>query len=78
MKKLRKKTRRQTIVEYILIITLVAIAAIVVLGIFSDRIREIIAGAASTFGADDAEEAVETSSVEILQNMEAQGIDLDE
>ncbi len=75
--KLREGRRKnQTIVEYILIITLVAIASIVVLGIFSDRIRTIIAGAASTFGADDAETAVQQNSVEILQEMQADGIDV--
>lgn len=78
MRKTGKKSRGQTIVEYILIITLVAIASLVVLGIFSDRVRTIIAGVASTFGAEDAEEAVEQSSVEILQEMDASGLELEE
>ncbi len=75
MKK-KAKSKGQTIVEYILIITLVAIASLVVLGIFSDRIRTIIAGAASTFGADNAADAVDQSSTEILQNIDANGIDV--
>ena len=76
MAKKEKKNKGQTIVEYILIITLVAIASIVVLGIFSDRIRAIIAGAASTFGAQDAETAVQQNSVEILQEIDASGLDI--
>ena len=53
----KKKTGGQAIVEYIIIIVIVAVAALTVMGIFSDRIRTIIAGVATTFGAEDAEEA---------------------
>jgi Flp pilus assembly pilin Flp len=77
----RKKFRKQkgqAIVEYIIIIVIVAVAALTVMGIFSDRIREIIAGAASSFGADNAESAVSESSVEILQNIDAGGLDSDD
>lgn len=78
MKKDRSKSKGQAVVEYIIIIVIVAVAALAVLGIFSDRIRTIIAGAASTFGAEDAESAVDTSSVEIMQTMDADGIDVSE
>ena len=45
MKKFMKKKRSgQTIVEYILIVVLVAIAALVVLGLFSDTLRKKISG----------------------------------
>jgi Flp pilus assembly pilin Flp len=76
MKRKMRRQRGQAIVEYIIIIVIVAVAALTVMGIFSDRIREIIAGAASTFGADDAADAVSTSSVSILQNMEAEGLEI--
>jgi Flp pilus assembly pilin Flp len=72
----RSKSKGQAIVEYIIIIVIVAVAALTVMGIFSDRIRTIIAGVASTFGAEDASSAVETSSVETLQSMDADGIDV--
>jgi len=72
-----RKQRGQAIVEYIIIIVIVAVAALTVMGIFSDRIRTIIAGVASTFGADDAAEAVETPSIEILQTIDAEGLELD-
>lgn len=78
MKKMRKKSGGQTIVEYILIITLVAIASLVVLGLFSDRVRTLIAGAASSLGSDDAADAVDTKAIEILQNMEADGVSSEE
>lgn len=73
LKKARRKN--QTVVEYILIITLVAVASITILGIFSDRIRTLIAGAASSFGADNAADAVDqNSSVDIMKTLESSGI----
>jgi Flp pilus assembly pilin Flp len=77
MKRRLKKQRGQAIVEYIIIIVIVAVAALTVMGIFSDRIRTIIAGVASTFGAEGAEEAVETPSVQILQEIDASGLELE-
>lgn len=57
MKKIRKNRRNsgQTIAEYVLIIAIVVIAAIGILGLFSDTIKQKIAGAAKTFGATDAD-----------------------
>jgi Flp pilus assembly pilin Flp len=77
MKRARRKTGGQAIVEYIIIIVIVCVAALTVMGIFSDRIRTIIAGVATTFGATGAEDAVQTSSVEILKEMDASGLDLE-
>lgn len=73
----KKKNSGQTIVEYILIITLVAIASLVVLGLFSDRVRELIAGAASSLGSDESADAADTKAIEILQDMDADGIELE-
>lgn len=74
MKRIRlKKEKGQAIVEYIIIIVIVAVAALTVMGIFSDRIRTIIAGAASAFGSDDAEDAAGVNSVNILTSLEADG-----
>jgi Flp pilus assembly pilin Flp len=76
MKMKRRKLRKekgQAIVEYIIIIVIVAVAALTVMGIFSDRIRTIIAGAASAFGSDDAEDAAGVNSVNILTSLEADG-----
>lgn len=76
MRRNRKNSKGQAVVEYIIIIVIVAVAALAVLGIFSDRIRTIIAGTASTFGAEDAESAVDKSSVEVLQEIDAGGLDV--
>jgi Flp pilus assembly pilin Flp len=70
----RRNSKGQAIVEYIIIIVIVAVAALTVMGIFSDRIREIIAGVATTFGANNADSAVDTSSVEILKTIDKGGL----
>ncbi len=75
--KLRKRgCKGQAIVEYIIIIVIVAVAALTVMGIFSDRIREIIAGVATTFGAQNAASAVDNSSVSVLQSIDRNGISI--
>ncbi len=75
MKKMRKKSGGQTIVEYILIITLVAIASLVVLGLFSDRVRAIIAGVATELGSDEAGSAYsEKTAIETLQTIDESGV----
>jgi Flp pilus assembly pilin Flp len=73
----RRKRTGQAIVEYIIIIVIVAVAALTVMGIFSDRIRTIIAGVASTFGDNNAAQAVDKKSTEILKDMDKDGIQLD-
>lgn len=74
MKISRKNRRGQAIVEYIIIVAIVAIAALTVMGLFSDRVRTIIAGVASSLGSNEASGAVSTNSVDILKNMDADGI----
>ena len=76
----KKNCKGQAIVEYIIIIVIVAVAALTVMGIFSDRIREIIGGVATTFGADDGDVsgALEDKSTEILQDLDRDGLDLDD
>jgi Flp pilus assembly pilin Flp len=75
-KKMKRKSGGQTLVEYILIITLVAIASLVVLGIFSDRVRAIISGVATELGSDEAEDAYsERTSLETLQEINEGGLD---
>ena len=78
MKKFMKKKRSgQTIVEYILIVVLVAIASIVVLGLFSDTLRKKISGAISsmTSGSEAGEAATSatTKSEEILKGLDETG-----
>ena len=72
----RKRRTGQAIVEYIIIIVIVAVASLTVMGLFSDRIRTIIAGVASTFGDNNASSAVDKKSTEILKDMDKDGINL--
>ena len=74
----RKRRSGQAIVDDIIIIVIVAGAALTVMGLFSDRIRSIIAGTASTFGDNNAAQAVDKKSTEILKEMDKDGISLDE
>lgn len=78
-KALRKKSGGQTIVEYILIVTLVAIASITVLGLFSDTLRKKISGVISTLTsgeeATEAQTDVETQSKDILKDLEETGLE---
>jgi Flp pilus assembly pilin Flp len=78
MRKIMKKKRSgQTIVEYILIVVLVAIAALVVLGLFSDTLRKKISGVIANLTggteATDAQTDVSKKSEEILKDLEADG-----
>ena len=57
-----------------LIIAIIAVAALTILGIFSDRIRAMISGAATEFGATNASSEVEKSSKEIVQKMDKDGV----
>ena len=73
MKKRRQKG--QAIMEYVIIIVIVALAALVVIGAFSDRLRAMFAGVTNTLGGDAD---VSQKSTEIAKEMDESGIDLDE
>jgi|GEM_PF-3420539 len=53
--KRRFKSQRQTLVEYILIIVIVAISCIVVLGAFSGRLKNAINTVTQVFGGDSTD-----------------------
>ena len=75
---MKKKRSGQTIVEYILIVVLVAIAALVVLGLFSDTLRKKISGAISSITsgseATDAQSNIQTKSEDILKDLDETGV----
>jgi Flp pilus assembly pilin Flp len=74
MKKIMKKKRSgQTIVEYILIVVLVAIASIVVLGLFSDTLRAKMRGVISYIGGDASEDSDQGKSADLLKNLDEDG-----
>ncbi|MFA6103307.1 MAG: hypothetical protein WCV67_15705 [Victivallaceae bacterium] len=71
-----KKTnaKGQAVVEYIIIIVIVAIAALVVLGAFSDRLRTMIAGVTTSLGG--TEQTISSgSSVQTLKDLKETGVD---
>lgn len=71
-KHIRKNQRGQALVEYVILIAVVALAALFVLGAFSDRLREMIAGVTNTLGGEaDADK----SSVSIVKELKAEGVD---
>ena len=68
----KKKCKGQAIVEYIIIVVIVAIAALAIMGMFSDTIRTKIAGATSALGTEkDVKSEVEKSSTETLKELDA-------
>ena len=48
----KRRCKGQAIVEYIIIVVVVAIAALAIMGMFSDTIRTKIAGATSALGTE--------------------------
>ncbi len=75
MKKRFKRQKGQAIVEYVIIVVVVALAALVVLGAFSDRIRTMIAGVTSSL--DNEEHSIGDSSLQQAKDLEASGVDID-
>lgn len=72
----KRNSKGQAIVEYIIVIVIVAVAALTVMGLFSDRLRVLIAGVASTLGSTEAADAATSkSSTQILKDMTADGIE---
>ncbi len=70
----RKKTAGQAILEYIIIIAIVAIGAITVIGFFGDRIKQMFSGVTTELGSDAGQSEASKSSKEQLQNLEADGL----
>ena len=68
----RRSSGGQAILEYIIIIALVAVAALTVLGLFGDRIRELISGVTGAVGGKTTE-VQEGDSENVLKNMDSSG-----
>lgn len=75
MKALRKSKSGQTIVEYIIIVVMIAIAAIAVVGLFGDRIKAMFGGAVVELGGSqsDVDTATATSSADWLKSLDKTG-----
>lgn len=75
MKNRLKRQRGQALVEYIIIIVIVAVVSLVVLGAFSDRIRNMIAGATNSLSDDENRVTVDTKSLDQLKGLKEDGIE---
>ena len=75
MKKTKSTRRRkgQTIVEYILIIAIVVVAAIGLLGIFSDTVRSKIAGITNTIDSNADASSTDENALDIMKDLEDEG-----
>lgn len=79
MNRMSKAGRKsgQTMTEYIVIVVVVALAALAIFGVFSDTIRQKLAGTVSTFdsgaNAAAAATAVAQKSEDVLKTLDATG-----
>ena len=77
---MKKNSRSgQTMVEYIIIVVVIAIAALTVFGLFGDAIREKVSGATSSLTsseiADQAQTEAQKSGASTLRTMSVEGIE---
>ncbi len=75
MKKLRNSKSGQALTEYIIIVVIVALAAIAIVGVFSDTIRAKFGGAVEELGGDSAakDSALSTGGAEYLKRLDQDG-----
>ena len=64
--------------EYIVIVVVVALAALAIFGIFSDTLRQKLAGTVSTFdsgqNSQNAQSEIATKSQDVLKNLQSTGM----
>ncbi len=75
MKSARRRQSGQGMVEYIIIVVIVALAAIAVWGLFGDRIRSMMGGAVVELGgsSDEVGTATQTKSADYLRSLNGAG-----
>lgn len=71
---MKNRKSGQTMVEYIIIVLIIAIAAIAIVGVFSDRVRELFGFAAEELGGDSGavSEALSDRSADWVKEAESQ------
>lgn len=69
-----KRKSGQALTEYIIIVVIVALAAIAVVGVFSDTIRSKFGGAVTELGGDESakESALEQNSQTFLKRLDGE------
>jgi len=74
MKKMKRNRKGQAIVEYIIIVVLIAVGALGIMGAFSDTIKQKMAGVINTFGGDtDSQE--DKKSTDTFKELQASGLE---
>jgi Flp pilus assembly pilin Flp len=70
-----KSKRGQAMAEYIIIVVVVALAALAIFGVFSDRLRSLLGGATEMLGGSqsDVQQATGTKSKDFLQQTQPSG-----
>jgi Flp pilus assembly pilin Flp len=72
-----KSRRGQTMVEYIIIVAVIAIGGLVLFGIFGDTLKKKMSGVISSLDEDkgsEAQSAADENSAEQLKSLDATGI----
>lgn len=72
MKVRRRKQRGQAIVEYVILIAVIAVTAFFVLTMFSDRLRQLISGATTALGGEKSE-TMDSTSEELTKSLTEDG-----
>lgn len=72
MKAIRKRERGQAIVEYVILIAVIAVTAFFVLTMFSDRLRQLISGATTALGGEKSE-TMDRTSEELTKSLTEDG-----
>ena len=70
--KWRRRQKGQAVVEYVILVVVVALAAFFVLTAFSDRLREMITGATVALGGT-ADETADKTAKDLTQSLTAEG-----
>jgi len=69
----RRRQRGQAVVEYIILIVVIALAALFVLANFSDRLRSMVTGVTVTLGGTE-DDSMGKTSLEIVKTLDNTGV----
>ena len=72
MRAIRKRERGPAIVEYVILIAVIAVTAFFVLTMFSDRLRQLISGATTALGGEKSE-TMDRTSEELTKSLTEDG-----
>ena len=72
MRAIRKRERGQAIVEYVILVAVIAVTAFFVLTMFSDRLRQLISGATTALGGEKSE-TMDRTSEELTKSLTEDG-----